>query len=474
MSAIHLFLPQRFFALLFSLIVATSASAQTQHWFEALKASGDDRALYRVLHQMPKGGDLHNHTTGSVFVEDWLDMALRDAANGYTYFTKVRINNCRPFADADPLYLMLFVNIPAFQHQTLSDCEQREYIALADMDDAQRDGWLNSLRLDQAGEGREAFFETHWQRLDGLLVSPHMRAEALFRNARGLAQEGATYLETQLGLSGATTPDGNPITPQAVLEIVKQRMQQADAEAMDITVRLQLMLLRFAPDAEDALRALYALAINNRDMIVGLNMAGREDNDKGHPRRFLEVLRELRHAAPLALAIHAGEVDEPNDHVRDTLLIGASRIGHGINLITDDELMLDMRYGPYLVEINLISNLLLEYVVDYSQHPFPEYLRTGIPVALSTDDRGMWDSTLTDEFFVAVKAFDLRWEEIVELGRNSLQYSFVQEPTKTELLDTFDRKIQRFARDMRRGRLANGDELPDTRIFICARYQICN
>jgi len=29
-----------------------------------------------------------------------------------------------------------------------------------------------------------------------------------------------------------------------------------------------------------------------------------------------------------------------------------------------------MRHGPYLVEINLISNLLLGYINDYSQHPF--------------------------------------------------------------------------------------------------------
>ena len=39
------------------------------------------------------------------------------------------------------------------------------------------------------------------------------------------------------------------------------------------------------------------------------------------------------------------------------------------------------------MEINLISNLLLEYVSDYDAHPFPEYLRTA-SVALSTDDRG--------------------------------------------------------------------------------------
>jgi adenosine deaminase CECR1 len=92
-----------------------------------------------------------------------------------------------------------------------------------------------------------------------------------------------------------------------------------------------------------------------------------------------------------------------------------------------------MPNGPYLVEINLISNLLLEYVSDYSQHPFAEYLRLGIPVALSTDDRGMWDSNVSDEFYVAVKEFNLSWEEIVKLSRNSLQFFFDDAGTKQRL-----------------------------------------
>ncbi|MEO0574090.1 MAG: adenosine deaminase [Pseudomonadota bacterium] len=450
------------------------ATAQSnEHWFETLKQSGDDRTLYQVLHAMPKGGDLHNHTTGSVFVEDWLSIALADAANGYTFYAKVRINNCREYDQADTEYLLLFRNIPAYQYDALNDCEKGEFKALGDLNDAERKGWLNSLRLNDA-EGREEFFSTHWERLEGLLVSPYVRAEALFHNMRGLGDDNASYLEAQIGLSRTTTPTGEPIDPETVLDIYRARLAAPDAVATGVTVRLQLMLLRFAPDAEASLRNLYALAVNNRDILVGLNMAGREDNDKGHPRRFLNVLRELRQQSALPLAIHAGEVDEPNDHVRDTLLIGAKRIGHGLNLITDDDLMLDLRYGPYLIEINLISNLLLEYVVDYSQHPFPEYLRTGIPVALSTDDRGMWDSTFTDEYFVGVKEFDLTWAEIVSMSRNSLQYAFVQEPVKAKLLDEFDAKIKRFERLMRKAGLAKNSPFPDTRTFICARYQICD
>jgi adenosine deaminase CECR1 len=233
--------------------------------------------------------------------------------------------------------------------------------------------------------------------------------------------------------------------------------------------------VRFLPDAEQRLRDLYAITDRYRDLYVGVNMVGREDNEKGYPLRFLPVLRELRHKYPdIHLSIHAGEVDEPNFHVRDTLLLGAQRIGHGVNLITDPQTMVLMRNGPYMVEINLISNLLLEYVSDYSQHPFPEYLRVGIPVALSTDDRGMWDSNMSDEFYVAVKEFNLSWEEIVKLGRNSLYYSFVDEPTKQRLLANYDKRVQAFAEGFqRKGWSALEGTTPVSYGFLCKHYQIC-
>jgi len=160
--------------------------------------------------------------------------------------------------------------------------------------------------------------------------------------------------------------------------------------------------------------------------------------------------------------------------VRDTLLLGADRIGHGINLITDDDTMRLMRHGPYLVEVNLISNLLLQYVDDYSEHPFPEYLRTGIPVALSTDDRGMWDSTLTDEFFVAVSEFNLTWDEVKKLTRNSLQYSFLPPQLKLAKLQEFDSRIAKFERNIDRYGISRLGPLPKIRQFVCTRYEICN
>ncbi|MEL6215345.1 MAG: adenosine deaminase, partial [Pseudomonadota bacterium] len=103
------------------LFFCTSADAD-QHWFEALKDSGDDRALYRVLHAMPKGGDLHNHNTGSVLPKDWLRIALAQQERGYRYYTKTRINNCRDYSEANTVYLLLFRNISQLDYDALSQC----------------------------------------------------------------------------------------------------------------------------------------------------------------------------------------------------------------------------------------------------------------------------------------------------------------------------------------------------------------
>jgi len=95
-------------------------------------------------------------------------------------------------------------------------------------------------------------------------------------------------------------------------------------------------------------------------------------------------------------------------------------------------------------------------------------------VALSTDDRGMWDSTMTDEFYVAVREFNLSWAEIKTLSRNSLMYAFVEEAQKARLLALYDDRMNEFeARMARRGLKALKNNNAPKRRFICTRYGLC-
>ena len=456
---------------------AHCAVANIDSWFEEFKKEATDAELYAFLYRMPKGGDLHNHISGSGFSEWWYELALDQKNRGYEYYTKTKINNCRAYGGNEfgyAPYLLLFTNLLAVNYEKLNECEKSEYVKLQDLSEKEKQGWLNSIRLDKAHEGRDEFFQTHWQRLNELYANPYVIAELIYLNMKAFADEGLVYFEPQVGVDGFLKADGSEFSAIEVADIYRDRLAQKDAKATGITVRFQRSILRFAPSAEKDLEKMYQFVAENNDLWVAVNMVGREDNDKGYPLRFLATLRELRKKFNnVRLSIHAGEVDEPNHHIRDTLLLGAERIGHGINLITDPETLLLMRNGPYLVEINLISNMLLEYVHDYIDHPFPEYLRLGVPVALSTDDRGMWDSTMTDEFFVAVKEFNLSWTELRTLNKNSISYGFVSEREKKRLLKLHEKQTARFESQQSTAESVSFDGVPNPRGFICRRYKLC-
>ena len=448
-------------------------------WFETFKREATDKELYTFLYAMPKGGDLHSHMSGSALAEWLYDIAMDQKEHGYEYYTKVNINNCRGYGHnefgSNP-YMLYFHNIMESTYEGLPDCEKEDYKPLEDLTDDERQAWENSVRLNNDHEGRDEFFQTHWERLDELIDSPYVMMEVLYRNMEAFGDEGLIYLETMMGAGGFRKPDGTPIPADTVADMYRERLAQPDAKATGVTVRMQESILRFAPNAEQQLSNAYDFVSRNSDLYLAVNMVGREDNDKGYPRRFQETLRELRRDYHnVRLSSHAGELDEPNTHIRDSLMLGADRIGHGLQLISDEELLRELRHGPYMIEINLISNLLLEYVDDYSEHPFPEYLRIGVPVALSTDDRGMWDSNITDEFFVALKEYNLSWSELQTLSRNSLKYGFVEDTVKNDLMEAYDQRIHRFEASFEKQGMGSLDNTkPRSHGFICRYYGLCD
>jgi adenosine deaminase CECR1 len=51
---------------------------------------------------------------------------------------------------------------------------------------------------------------------------------------------------------------------------------------------------------------------------------------------------------------------------------------------------------------------------------------------------------MTDEYFAAVKHFNLSWAELTQLATNSLEYSFVQPKEKQRMIDSYTVALQRF------------------------------
>lgn len=412
--------------------------------FERIRDTATPAQLYAFLYDLPKGGDLHHHLGGDGLPEDWLAIATDPERNGHNvFYTRVRLAH---YEAAEGAPAILFKTIQKSAYEALPAGRREDYRAMTDLSPEERAAWQSSVMLDQPGEGRDVFFEETWPRLGALLGDAHVLAELLAANLRRFGAEGVRYIEAQAVPTLMVDQAGQPLDPEEVQRIFEERLTRPDAVATGVTLRFQDCVIRFLPGAEGAVEKAYAFLDRHRDWWVGINMAGREDRQIGRPSRFLATYRKMRRVyGGVSLSIHAGETDETDRHVRETLLLGATRIGHGVNLIDDPETMLLMRQQQYLVEINLISNRLLEYVPDLARHPFPEYLRFGIPVCLNTDDRGMWGSDMTDEYYTAAPLYRLTWGELVALGRNSLAYGFMQPEKKRELLADYDRRVAAFA-----------------------------
>ena len=421
---------------------ASAASFDKQ--FEAITKAATREQLYALLWDLPKGGDLHNHFGLSNMAEQWYDAATdKKRTNENEFYTRTRIDFCPD--STEPLLRFRVIQKSTFLK--LSNCRRAEYQNLAALSPELKSEWISALKLDKEGEGRNEFFEAIVQREGELLRDPWLATDLLVENMKRYSAQGLRYLETQAGVTLMQDHDGNPLDPEVSAQIFRDALNRPDAKATGLTVRFLQTIRRFDPNAEENLERAYKFVDAHRDLWVGINMAGREDNGKGHPLRFLETFRKMRRTySGIELSIHGGEVDSPGNDVRRTLMLGATRIGHGVNLITDPDTMLLMQNRKYLVEINLISNKLLEYVPDLSKHPFPEYLRFGIPVCLNTDDPGVWDSNITDEYFTAVTNFHLTWSEIVQIGRDSLAYSFAPPAVKERMLKEYAEAVSKFER----------------------------
>jgi adenosine deaminase len=148
--------------------------------------------------------------------------------------------------------------------------------------------------------------------------------------------------------------------------------------------------------------------------------------------------------------VHAGESagSESVWHaIRD---LGASRIGHAVNIMGDDELIDFMRGKGIGIEANLTSNVHTKTVPSYEAHPLKKQLDLGLLATINTDDPGISPVTLRYEFEVAAKMAGLTADDTRKAQENAVKVAFLSEEEKRELLE---KKLKadptRFARGLR-------------------------
>jgi len=174
-----------------------------------------------------------------------------------------------------------------------------------------------------------------------------------------------------------------------------------------------------------------AVAYKNKG-VIGFDLAGAEYNNpaKEHKEAFYLALNNN-----LNITVHAGEAYGPKSIHQALHYCSAHRIGHATRLAEDGDLLNYVNDHRIPLEICLKSNLHTKSVRNYQEHPFSFYFDYGLRITLNTDNRLVSDTTLTDEFMIAIENYDLSYSEVKSIIINGFKSAFLPYRQKVKLLN---------------------------------------
>jgi adenosine deaminase len=419
--------------------------------FDGLLADPD--GLRAFLAAVPKGGDLHQHLTGAVWAETFLDWARADGdcINSTTY-TAVYPSDCSTATQAVP-------TSGTFYDQIVGAWSMEGFVAGAQSGHdhffatfgkfgagagAHRDEDIADVATRAASEN-EVYVETMFNLgknvgslaagiwsgtlhdtdlpgfYDSIVNDPRFAAK--------VTQDAAVVTAAKNGYRAALQCDGP--NPPAACDVVVRFIAQISRTGANDTIFGQLV-------------SAYEMAIVN-PQIVAANLSSPEDdsssiNNYNLHMAMLDFLYQkytATAASPLHVTLHAGELTPaylPSGstantfHIRAAVETGhAERIGHGLDVMSETDpagLMDEMADRGVLVEVCLSSNdQILE--ISGADHPLAQYLAHGVPIALATDDQGVSRSSLAGEYLRGALDQHLDYRQLKRVARDSLEHAFL-------------------------------------------------
>jgi adenosine deaminase len=235
--------------------------------------------------------------------------------------------------------------------------------------------------------------------------------QALYRAAYELAQDAAAenvrYMEVRYSPI-LHTRRGLRLT--AVVEAVTQALRQAQKD-FGIDSGVIICGIRSISPASSLEMAQLAVAYKNHG-VVGFDLAGAEFNypAKAHKDAFLLILKNN-----INCTAHAGEAYGPESVAQAIHYLGAHRIGHGVRLREDGDLLNYVNDHRIPLEVCPSSNVQTGAVPTIDVHPIRFLYNFGVRVTVNTDNRLMTDTTVSRELFLLHKHLGFTVDEVRQL-----------------------------------------------------------
>ncbi|SNR36731.1 adenosine deaminase [Flavobacterium sp. ov086] len=458
---------------LFCIFIAQIGFSQTAENY-LNKNRNNEALLTAFFQQMPKGGDLHHHFSGSVYAESLLERAI--AEDFYLNLETMEVSKTKPSKGNWQTFSSLKNEgkLAFYEQQVMQTWSAKDYNGSVPSDDL--------------------FFDS-FQKFEPT-IQGHFAEGMLELKKRAIA-ENVSYIETQLStipcdMNVSDLTDFNSKLRQAaaqkdekavlkLLDELYKSIQQKDAKkyAVDFntnfiaklhkdlkidddkfTMRYQNFVLRFM-DPVDLFKNLTIafISANDSKLVAGVNIVSPEHGENSMKDYWLHMLMfKYCHSKypDVKYTLHAGELTlglvQPEDltwHINDAIHVaGANRIGHGVDIAYEAnsyDLLRYMAKNNIPIEINLTSNEFILKVKE-NRHPFTLYKEFNVPIVISTDDAGILRTNMTEQYVLLAKRYpDVSYAIIKQYVYNSINYSFIQDATvKKQLLKDLDARFKTF------------------------------
>lgn len=178
-------------------------------------------------------------------------------------------------------------------------------------------------------------------------------------------------------------------------------------------------------------------AINHKDSFLGLDLA---DNEEGFdPKVFAPLFQKAKNAG-LHITIHSGETpsDAAAGWVKDSVeILGAERIGHGIQIIRNPQILKYIADRKIPLEVCPISNYLTQAFKTYEEHPIRKLMQAGVAITINSDDPGIFGTVLSDDYEVLHRVHSFNEEEFRLINQTAFKASFIPEKEKQAFYGDF-------------------------------------
>ena len=217
------------------------------------------------------------------------------------------------------------------------------------------------------------------------------------------------------------------LTPDSMHEAVIRGVQRAERD-FPIAVGLICLLQRIKTVEEN--RYWLDFAIEKKEDFLAMDLA---DNELAvGPEPFVPLFERAK-SEGFKVTIHAGEAEGPQAarNIRNSIeMLHADRIGHGVRILEDPEVLDFVRERGTVLELCPTSNWLSGVCPTREAHPFRKIMEAGIRTTVNTDDPGIMNIDIMDEYRLLRDGMGFTEAEFVQINDWGRDACFIPEERK--------------------------------------------